>query len=123
MFPHFMRRRPHLMPLFIIGGLVFAAAMAFVLGVVVMALWNWLMPPIFGLIEINFPQAWGLAFLSHILFKADQDIPSGRSGKKRNHRRSRRSDREDLRREFFAKIQKHDLAKEDPEENKDNDES
>jgi hypothetical protein len=57
------------MPLFIIGGIVFAAAMAFVLGVVVMALWNWLMPDIFGLTTITYWQAWGIVLLAHILFK------------------------------------------------------
>lgn len=32
-------------------------------------LWNWLMPEIFGLKAITFWQAWGLVFLSGILFK------------------------------------------------------
>ena len=32
-------------------------------------LWNWLMPAIFGLTTITFWQAWGLSFLSSILFK------------------------------------------------------
>ncbi|MCI0511637.1 hypothetical protein L0128_00300 [candidate division KSB1 bacterium] len=44
--------------------------MALILGVVVMGLWNWLMPPIFGLTRITFWQAWGLVLLSHILFKS-----------------------------------------------------
>lgn len=35
---------------------------------VVMALWNWLMPEIFGLTVINFWQALGLLLLSKILF-------------------------------------------------------
>lgn len=33
-------------------------------------LWNWLMPEIFGLKTITFLQAWGLLFLSGILFKS-----------------------------------------------------
>ena len=37
---------------------------------VVMWLWNWLMPAIFGLTTISFWQAWGLVVLSHILFKS-----------------------------------------------------
>ena len=65
----FFRRKPHLIPLFIIGGIIFAAAMAFVLGIVVMALWNWLMPEIFGLTTITYWQAWGIVLLAHILFK------------------------------------------------------
>ena len=40
----------------------------FVLGYVVMALWNWLMPPIFGLRAITYWQAYGLLILSKILF-------------------------------------------------------
>lgn len=36
----------------------------------VMLLWNWLMPEIFGLIEISFWQALGLCFLSSALFKS-----------------------------------------------------
>ncbi|TSC96434.1 MAG: hypothetical protein Athens101426_354 [Parcubacteria group bacterium Athens1014_26] len=32
-------------------------------------LWNWLMPEIFALKAITFWQAWGLVFLSGILFK------------------------------------------------------
>jgi len=34
-----------------------------------MWLWNWLMPNIFGLKEIDVLQAWGLSFLSGLLFK------------------------------------------------------
>ena len=42
---------------------------------VVMLLWNWLMPAIFGLVTINFWQAAGIFILARILF-------SGFSGKK-----------------------------------------
>ena len=35
---------------------------------VVMVLWNWLMPAIFGLGAIDFWQAFGILFLSRILF-------------------------------------------------------
>ncbi len=53
-----------------IGGVIIAAAMAFIFGFAVMWLWNWLMPAIFGLTTITFWQAWGLVVLSHILFKS-----------------------------------------------------
>ncbi|MBN1464641.1 hypothetical protein JXA02_02690 [candidate division KSB1 bacterium] len=43
--------------------------MALLFGLVLMWLWNWLMPVIFGLPTITFWQAWGLVVLSHILFK------------------------------------------------------
>lgn len=42
-------------------------AIASVFSVVVMLLWNWLMPTIFGLITINFWQALGLLALCRIL--------------------------------------------------------
>lgn len=35
----------------------------------IMWLWNWLMPVIFGLVEINVWQALGLSLLSSVLFK------------------------------------------------------
>ena len=54
----------------IVGGVALGIALAFVLGFVVQALWNWLMPDIFGLSKITFWQAWGLVVLSHILFKS-----------------------------------------------------
>jgi len=53
-----------------IGGVIIAAVMALLLGFVVMWLWNWLMPDIFGLTKITFWQAWGLVVLAHILFKS-----------------------------------------------------
>ena len=45
---------------------VFIACAAF--GLVVMALWNWLMPTLFGLRMITYWQALGLVVLSKILF-------------------------------------------------------
>jgi len=53
-----------------LSGVVIAAIVALILGVVVLWLWNWLMPEIFGLPAISFWQAWGLVVLSHILFKS-----------------------------------------------------
>jgi hypothetical protein len=53
-----------------LGGVIIAAGMALILGFVVMWLWNWLMPDIFGLTKITFWQAWGLVVLAHILFKS-----------------------------------------------------
>jgi hypothetical protein len=47
---------------------LFAALAATVLSFVVMSLWNWLMPALFGLHAIRFWQAFGLLILSKILF-------------------------------------------------------
>ncbi len=38
------------------------------LGWVVMALWNWLLPTLFGIKEISYVQAMGVLLLSKILF-------------------------------------------------------
>ena len=45
------------------------AVIAIFTGVIVMLLWNWLMPVIFGLELITWFQGWGIAFLCGILFK------------------------------------------------------
>jgi hypothetical protein len=54
----------------IVGGIIIAGVIAFFFGFVVVWLWNWLMPDIFGLTKITFWQAWGLVVLTHILFKS-----------------------------------------------------
>jgi len=43
---------------------------AFILGLIVALLWNWLMPTIFDLPTINYWQGWGLACMIGILFKS-----------------------------------------------------
>jgi hypothetical protein len=43
------------------------AAIVAIVGFVVMRLWNWLMPELFGLHTISFGQALGLLFLSKLL--------------------------------------------------------
>lgn len=54
----------------VLGGVAVGVLVAFLFGWVVMLLWNWLMPAIFGLPTIGFWKAWGLLILAHILFKA-----------------------------------------------------
>jgi hypothetical protein len=48
--------------------LIAVAVFAFIAGILVMALWNWLMPDIFGLATITVWQALGLLFLARVLF-------------------------------------------------------
>lgn len=55
--------------LMVLGGIVLAAGLLFLFGFVVMHLWNWLMPEIFGLKTVTYWQAWGLLVLSCILLK------------------------------------------------------
>jgi hypothetical protein len=52
----------------VVGGVVLAALFALVLAIIVQWLWNWLMPDIFNLKQITFWQAFGLIFLSRLLF-------------------------------------------------------
>jgi hypothetical protein len=47
---------------------VFAAIGLSVLSVVVMSLWNWLLPPLFGARLVSFWQALGLLVLARVLF-------------------------------------------------------
>jgi hypothetical protein len=58
------RRLVFLVPLGIVGFLLFIALG----GEIVMQLWNWLLPPIFGLREVTFWQALGILALCRILF-------------------------------------------------------
>lgn len=45
--------------------------MALITAVIVMWLWNWLMPAVFGLAVITFWQAFGLNVLCAFLFKSN----------------------------------------------------
>lgn len=49
---------------------VLIIVVAAVMSLPVMLLWDWLMPEIFGLKEITWLQAWGLMFLSGLLFRS-----------------------------------------------------
>lgn len=52
----------------VIFGAIAIAALALLFGYVVMLLWNWLMPAIFGLGVITFWQAVGIVILAKLLF-------------------------------------------------------
>lgn len=52
----------------IVKGIIFFAVVFSLATLVVMALWNWLMPEIFGLEPLSFWQSAGLLLLSKILF-------------------------------------------------------
>ncbi len=58
----------------------------FLFGWIVMLLWNWLMPDIFGLPHVTYWQAWGLMLLSCIFFKGFGSGDSG-GGRRRDRRR------------------------------------
>jgi hypothetical protein len=69
-----------------IGFGLLAIGLAFLFGWVVMLLWNWLMPEIFGLKRVTYWQAWGLLILCCILFK---DFGSGHSNGRSDRKRRR----------------------------------
>jgi hypothetical protein len=67
-----------------IGFAILGVGFLFLCGWVVMLLWNWLMPDIFGLKRLSYWQAWGLLILCHILFKNfGSGHGNGRSDRKR----------------------------------------
>ena len=51
-------------------GVSFAVLFALLFGYIVMRLWNWLMPTIFGLRTITYWQGFGLTVLAKILFSS-----------------------------------------------------
>jgi hypothetical protein len=68
----------------VIGFIILGIGLLFLFGLVVMALWNWLMPEIFGLKTLTYWQAWGVLALSCILFgKIGGSGSSGKSDRKR----------------------------------------
>ena len=62
--------RPRWMKLIIFAPLVILGMLLFIAigGELVLQLWNWLLPPLFGWRQINFWQALGLLALCRILF-------------------------------------------------------
>lgn len=71
-----------------IGFAILGIGFLVLVGWVVMALWNWLMPEIFGLKTLNYRQAWGLLILSSILFKGI-NLGSENSGRRSDRRRKK----------------------------------
>ena len=75
-----MRKRwMFIVPAAILGLLLFSALG----GQAVLLLWNWLLPPLFGVPQITFWQALGLLALSRILFGGFGLHSSGRSNFRR----------------------------------------
>jgi len=62
------RKKRYLIPLAIVGAPVVIAIVVFVFGGIVMLLWNWLLPRLFGWPEITLLQGFGLLVLCRMLF-------------------------------------------------------
>ena len=63
----------------VVLGVVGITALAFVFGLALMLLWNWLMPAVFGLPQVTYWQAVGLLVLAHILFKSHHHEQHGKA--------------------------------------------
>jgi hypothetical protein len=61
-----------------IVGVILAALFALIFGFIVRALWNWLMPPLFGLGMVTYWQAFGLVVLAKLLFGSIHGSGGGR---------------------------------------------
>ena len=77
-----MRKRKlfWIVPLAILG----VALFAYIGGEIVMRLWNWLLPPLFGWRQINVWQGLGLLVLCRILFGGTGGHGSGKSRVRRS---------------------------------------
>lgn len=82
---HKMRtKKPATIAAWIAFGIMAAIAFVVLFGFVIMWLWNWLMPEIFGLITITYWQAVGLLILFKILFGG---FGGGKSHHKSSHKK------------------------------------
>lgn len=64
-------------------GVVAGALLGLLLGALVMVLWNWLMPDLFGLGPITYWQGVGLYLLCHLLFKSHSHREHAHGGERR----------------------------------------
>ena len=55
----------------IAAGILLLVGISAFMSLPVMLLWDWLMPTLFNLKEITWFQAWGLMFLTGLLFKSN----------------------------------------------------
>lgn len=79
----FEKRKPWKIAGMVIGGILLAGLLAFLFGWVVMLLWNWLMPSLFGIGTITYWQGFGIFFLAKILFGFGGGHSSDSSSKKK----------------------------------------
>ncbi len=107
-----------------IGMILLGIMVAVLLGFVIMWLWNWLMPMIFGLMKITYWQAVGIFILAKLLFGGI----SGSDGDKKDEKGTIRSTiKSEIKKEFDKEFEKEAKkeASDEPEEtpkNKDYDE-
>lgn len=77
---------PYILPLAIVGAPLVLALFVFVAGGMVMLLWNWLLPPLFGVRSITLLQGFGLLVLCRVLFGGWSGGGGGGKGLTRHER-------------------------------------
>ncbi len=103
----------------VIGMVILGIAAAFLFGLVIMWLWNWLMPLIFGLPKVTYWQGIGLLILSSILFGR---LGGGSSDSKKKDKKDKGSVKEQIKEEIRNELTKElekDREKESEEANSD----
>ena len=98
----FRKRSPLKIVGMVFGGIILAGLMAFLFGWVIMLLWNWLMPGIFGLGTITYWQGFGIFFLAKILFGFGGD----HSDNSNKDRKKKRPVRDEIGKEFKKEFHK-----------------
>lgn len=95
-----------------IGMVILGIAACVLMGFVIMWLWNWLMPMIFGLAQVNYWQAVGIFILAKILFGFGGGSSSDHSEKK--HKGTIRGEiGREIKKEFDKEFDKEHKKQED----------
>ena len=104
----------------VIGMVLLGIAACFAFGLVIMLLWNWLMPMIFGLTVITYWQGIGILALASILFGR---FGGGSSDKKKDKKKGshpiRDSIKDEIKKEFEKEYKKEKNSEQDGSTNLD----
>lgn len=88
----------------IIGMVILGIAACFAFGLVIMLLWNWLMPMIFGLITLTYWQSIGVGALAAILFGGFGR--GGHSDEKKKDKKGNHPIRDEIKKEIAKEFEK-----------------
>lgn len=98
-FTHKIRsKNPAVIAGLVVLGIAAIVGLAILFGFIILWLWNWLMPDLFGLTEITYWQAVGIFILSKILFGGFGG--GGKSGKKSSNKDFSCDDKKSSKNEF-----------------------